>query len=146
MTIGTIFIELNEIKNIIDKVEADYQLDIVTVEEVKQIIKTLSRYLDILERDVENIQPKKGSDSYLAKVSLTAHDFEEIRNQENPQASVNMFLDSMLRRFKKQVENEDILYECKKREFFLKKSIRRREKSKRAKIRELKYKKKSSRN
>ena len=81
----------------------------------------------------------------MAKVSLNAHDLEEIRRSDNPAGNINMFLDSMLRRFKKQVENEDILYECKKREFFLKKSLRRKEKSKRAKIREIKRKKKSAR-
>lgn len=82
----------------------------------------------------------------MARVALNSHDFEEIRNQENPDASVNMFLDQLLRRFKKQVENEDIINECRRREFFLKKSIKRKEKSKRAKIRELKFRKKVSKN
>ena len=82
----------------------------------------------------------------MARVALNQHDFEEIRNQEKPEEAVNMFLDGMIRRFKKQVENEDIINECRRREFFLKKSIKRREKSKRAKIRELKFRKKSSRN
>jgi len=81
----------------------------------------------------------------LAKVVLNAHDFDEIRKQEKPEASINMFLDSMLRRFKKQVENEGILEECRRREFFLKKSLKRKEKSKRAKIREIKRRKKSQR-
>lgn len=81
----------------------------------------------------------------MAKVYLTAHDLEDIRRSENPAEASNMFLDSMIRRFKKQVESEDILYECKKREFFLKKSLKRKEKSKRAKIREIKRKKKSAR-
>lgn len=82
----------------------------------------------------------------MAKVALNSHDFEEIKNQEKPEASVNMFLDQLIRRFKKQVENEDIINECRRREFFLKKSIKRREKSKRAKIRDLKFKKKVSKN
>ena len=43
-------------------------------------------------------------------------------------------VDSMLRRFKKQVKKEGILQECRKREFFLKKSLARKEKSKRARI------------
>lgn len=80
----------------------------------------------------------------MAKVYLTAHDFEEIRKSEKSEASANMFLDAMLRRFKKQVTNEDIIGECRRREFFLKKSLKRKEKSKRAKIREIQRKKKSS--
>ena len=43
-------------------------------------------------------------------------------------------VDSMLRRFKKQVKKEGILQKKKKREFFLKKSLARKEKSKRARI------------
>ena len=43
-------------------------------------------------------------------------------------------IDSLLRRFKKQVKEEGILQECRKREFFLKKSLARKEKSKRARI------------
>ena len=43
-------------------------------------------------------------------------------------------IDSMLRRFKRQVKKEGILQECRKREFFLKKSLARKEKSKRARI------------
>lgn len=43
-------------------------------------------------------------------------------------------VDSMLRRFKTQVKKEGILQECRKREFFLKKSLARKEKSKRARI------------
>ena len=81
----------------------------------------------------------------MARVILTAHDLEEIRNSEKPEESVNMFLDTMIRRFKKQVENEGIIEECRRREFFLKKSLKRREKSKRAKIREIKFRKKLSR-
>lgn len=81
----------------------------------------------------------------MAKVYLTAHDFEEIRKSDNPESMANMFLDNMIRRFKKQVENEDIIAECRRREFFLKKSLKRKEKSKRAKIREIKRRKKSSR-
>ena len=43
-------------------------------------------------------------------------------------------IDSLLRRFKRQVKKEGILQECRKREFFLKKSLARKEKSKRARI------------
>ena len=53
-----------------------------------------------------------------------------------------MHLDAMLRRFKKQVEAQGILEDCKKHEFFLKKSLRRKEKSKKAKIRNIKLLKK----
>ena len=80
----------------------------------------------------------------MAKVILTAHDLEAIRNSENPEQVSNEFLDSMLRRFKKQVESEGIIEECRRREFFLKKSLKRKEKSKRAKIREIKFNKKKS--
>ena len=81
----------------------------------------------------------------MAKVVLTAHDLDEIRTAEDPRIKAGEMLDSMLRRFKKQVENEGIIEECRRRQFFLKKSLKRREKSKRAKIREIKYRKKSSR-
>ena len=43
-------------------------------------------------------------------------------------------IDSLLRRFKRQVKKEGNLQECRKREFFLKKSLARKEKSKRARI------------
>ena len=81
----------------------------------------------------------------MAKVILTAHDMEVIRTSEDPKIVAGEYLDQMLRRFKKQVENEGILDECRRRQYFLKKSLKRKEKSKRAKIREIKYKKKSSR-
>lgn len=42
--------------------------------------------------------------------------------------------DSMLRRFKKQVKKDGIIEDCRRREFFLKKSLARKEKSKRARI------------
>lgn len=35
-------------------------------------------------------------------------------------------VDSLLRRFKKAVTKEDILYECKKREYFMSKSLKRK--------------------
>ena len=70
----------------------------------------------------------------MAKVVLTSHDIQEAMEAKEP----NLHLDTMLRRFKKQVEAEGILEECRRREFFLKKSIKRKEKSKRAKIREIK--------
>ena len=43
-------------------------------------------------------------------------------------------LDELLRRFKKQVNNSYILQDYKKHDFFLKKSLRRKEKSKLARI------------
>lgn len=41
-------------------------------------------------------------------------------------------LDAALRRFKKQVFNDKIIQECKKREYFKSKSVKRREKSEEA--------------
>ncbi len=41
-------------------------------------------------------------------------------------------LDVALRRFKKQVFNDNIIQECKKREYFKSKSVKRREKSEEA--------------
>ena len=58
--------------------------------------------------------------------------------QNNP----NLYLESMLRKFKKQIIAEEKLEECKRRSFFLKKSLKRKEKSKRAKIRAIKANKK----
>ncbi len=77
----------------------------------------------------------------MAKVVLSSHDLQEAYEAKSP----NLHLDDLLRRFKKQVENEDIIGECRRREFFLKKSLKRREKSKRAKIREIKANKKKKR-
>lgn len=74
----------------------------------------------------------------MAKVVLNAHDLQECVENKNP----NMHLDTLLRRFKKQVEAQGILEDCKKHEFFLKKSLRRKEKSKKAKIRNIKLLKK----
>ncbi len=74
----------------------------------------------------------------MAKVELSQHELKECMESGNP----NMHLDSMLKRFKKQVIAEEIIDECKRRSFFLKKSIKRREKSKRAKIRAIKANKK----
>jgi small subunit ribosomal protein S21 len=50
-------------------------------------------------------------------------------------ARENESTDDLIRRFKRQVNNDGTLEECKKREFFLKKSLRRKEKSKRARNR-----------
>ena len=47
-------------------------------------------------------------------------------------------LDSLIRRFKKLVEKSEILQDVKKHEYFLKKSLRRKQKSKLAKIKNLK--------
>lgn len=74
----------------------------------------------------------------MAKVVLNQHDLLECMAQGNP----NLHLENMLRRFKKQVINEEILEECKRRQFFLKKSLKRKEKAKRAKIRAIKANKK----
>lgn len=56
-------------------------------------------------------------------------------------------VDSLIRRFKKKVENEGILEECKKREFFVGKSMARRLKSiehqKQVKMRQAKNKNKN---
>lgn len=77
----------------------------------------------------------------MAKVTLRPDELELCRNTpDNP----NVALDSLLRRFKKQIQQEGILEECKRREFFLKKSLKRKEKSKRAKIARIKEMKKSS--
>ena len=50
-------------------------------------------------------------------------------------------IDSLMKRFKRKVMEEGILDEVRRREFFVNKSTKRREKSKRAKIRALKNKK-----
>lgn len=76
----------------------------------------------------------------MARVTLRPDELTLCQETNN----VNAGLDSMLRRFKKQVQNECILEECKRREFFLKKSLKRKEKSKRAKIARIKEMKKSS--
>lgn len=76
----------------------------------------------------------------MAKVTLRIDELELCKETGN----VNAGLDSMLRRFKKQVLQELVLEECKKREFFLKKSLKRKEKSRRAKIARIKEMKKSS--
>jgi len=47
-------------------------------------------------------------------------------------------LDSMLRRFKKQVSEDGTLEAVRNRKYFLKKSLKRKEKSKRARIKLLK--------
>jgi len=75
----------------------------------------------------------------LARVELSAHDLKECMEKQEP----NLFLDTLVKRFKKQVEAQGILEDYKKHDFFMKKSIRRREKSKRAKIRAIKAMKKS---
>ena len=77
----------------------------------------------------------------MAKVTLRPDELELCRETNNPNAG----LDAMLRRFKKQVQQEAILEECRRREAFLKKSLKRKEKSKRAKIARIKEMKKSSR-
>lgn len=54
----------------------------------------------------------------------------------------NESLDSMLRRFKKKVLADGILNEVKRRQFFMNKSTKRREKAKAARIKALKQTKK----
>lgn len=43
-------------------------------------------------------------------------------------------IDSLLRRFKKAVEREDVMQEARKRQFFLKKALRRKQKARYARI------------
>ena len=50
-------------------------------------------------------------------------------------ARENESVDDLLKRFKRQVNNENIIEEYKKHDFFLKKSLKRKEKSKRARNR-----------
>ncbi len=50
-------------------------------------------------------------------------------------ARENESVDDLLRRFKKQVNNENIIEDCRKHDFFLKKAVKRKEKSKRARNR-----------
>ena len=49
--------------------------------------------------------------------------------------------DNLLRRFRRAVNDANILGECKKREFYLSKPLRRREKSKAARLKAAKAKK-----
>ena len=81
---------------------------------------------------------KKGCD-LVARVILRQDELDLCKDTNN----VNAGLDSMLKRFKKQVQSDGILEECKRREYFLKKSLKRKEKSKRAKIARIKEMKKS---
>lgn len=67
----------------------------------------------------------------MVKVTLRQEELEELKhNRENP----NLYLDSLLRRFKKACSDSKVIEECRKREYFLKKSLKRKEKSKRARI------------
>ena len=75
----------------------------------------------------------------MARVTLRPDEVELCRATGN----VNAGLDSMLRRFKKQVLQEQIIEESKRRDFFLKKALKRKEKSRRAKIARIKEMKKS---
>lgn len=68
----------------------------------------------------------------MAKVVLTTHDLDTIRSAEDPAVAANMILDQMTRCFKKQVIKEGILVDYRKHDFFMKKSMKRREKSKAA--------------
>lgn len=74
----------------------------------------------------------------MAKVVLSEHDKKRIFSEK---LDANFFLDQMVKKFKKQVESEGRLEVVKRKEFFLSKAERRREKSKRAKIRLIKLNK-----
>lgn len=75
----------------------------------------------------------------MAKVTLNKQEKEWLEQEETR----NLALESMLKRFKRQVTQSDILYEVKKRQYFLNKREKREEKDKRAKIRALKTKRKN---
>lgn len=79
----------------------------------------------------------------MAKVILSEHEKERIISEKLDQ---NYFLDQMLKKFKKQVEAEGKLEIVKRKMEFIPKSMRRREKSKRAKIRLIKLNKNKNRN
>lgn len=64
----------------------------------------------------------------MAKVYLRKEELEMER--EHPGSS----LDALMKRFKKQVKASEIIEECRRREYFLSKSLKRKEKSKRARI------------
>lgn len=63
----------------------------------------------------------------------------------NTKAGQTEDLNFLLKKFKKQVKRDGIIDECRKRKFFVPKSLKRKEKSKRAKIKRIlaqkKYKK-----
>lgn len=75
----------------------------------------------------------------MARVVLSEQEKYQIFDEK---LDKNYFLDSMLKRFKKQVEQEEKLDIVKRKMEFLPKSIRRKEKSKRFKIRLIKERKK----
>ena len=52
----------------------------------------------------------------------------------------NEEFDSLLKRFKKRVEKAEVMLDARKHDFFQPKAIRRKEKSKRARIRQLRNK------
>ena len=74
----------------------------------------------------------------MAKVILSEIEKQRILSEN---LDKNYYLDSMLKRLRKLVEQEGKLEVVKRKEFFLSKSERRREKSKRAKIRLIKQNK-----
>lgn len=75
----------------------------------------------------------------MAKVVLSDHEKQKIIDE---QLDKNFFLDQMLKKFKKQVEQEEKLEIYRRHMEFLPKSIRRKEKSKRFKIKLIKEMKK----
>lgn len=70
-------------------------------------------------------------------VKVELNKYEQAELYSNPYLNRNNYLDSLLRRFKQQVRNARIMEECQKREYFLKKSLRRKEKDKAAMIRRI---------
>lgn len=67
----------------------------------------------------------------MAKVVPTKIELDQAAREGNP----SCYLDAMLRRFKRQVKEQEILLDYKKHDFFIKKGLARKEKAKRAKIR-----------
>lgn len=62
-------------------------------------------------------------------------ELEQIAAGEGGQA-----VDSMIRRWKRQVQRDELLYECKRREYYMCTYEKRKEKSKHARIKEIKNK------
>lgn len=72
----------------------------------------------------------------MAKVFMT-----KVESEMTVSGKSNESIDSMLRRFKRKVLAEGILNEVRQRQYFMSKSQKRKEKSKRAQIRERKEQK-----
>jgi len=78
-------------------------------------IKATKEELDMLKKPVAEVTNRDGS------VTRTS--------------SYDLVTENLIRRWKKQVKDSNLLYECKRREFFRNKAEKRREKAKQAKIR-----------